>query len=77
MISEQLLHTHVRGTRTKTSIRGRYAGLEVIFLYFLFYLLRCSVKGSEKGGGSGGWLLVEDGFGPWRSMYVYFLMLPL
>jgi hypothetical protein len=32
--------------------------------------------GNEKGGGSGGWLLFEDAFGPWRSMSVYFLMLP-
>jgi hypothetical protein len=34
------------------------------------------VVGNEKGGGSGGWLLFEDGFRPWRSMSVYFLMLP-
>jgi hypothetical protein len=31
---------------------------------------------NETGGGSGGWLLFEDGFGPWRSMSVYFLKLP-
>jgi hypothetical protein len=34
------------------------------------------VVGNEKGGGSGGWLLFEDGFRLWRSMSVYFLMLP-
>ncbi len=34
------------------------------------------VVGNEKGGGSGGWRLFEDAFGPWRSMSVYFLMLP-
>jgi hypothetical protein len=34
------------------------------------------VVGNEKGAGSGGWLLFEDAFGPWRSMSVYFLMLP-
>ena len=44
--------------------------------------MQCAVKsslkvvGNEKGGGSGGWLLFEDAFGPWRSMSVYFLMLP-
>ncbi len=32
--------------------------------------------GNEKGGGSGEWLLFEDGFRPWRSMSVYCLMLP-
>jgi hypothetical protein len=30
------------------------------------------VVGNEKSGGSGGWLLFEDGFGPWRSMSVCF-----
>jgi hypothetical protein len=34
------------------------------------------VVGNEKGGRSGGWLQLEDAFGPWRSMPVYFLMLP-
>jgi len=34
------------------------------------------VVGNEKGGGSGGWLLFEDAFGPWRWMSVYFLILP-
>ncbi len=34
------------------------------------------VVGNEKGGGSGGWLLFKDGFRPWPSMSVYFLMLP-
>ncbi len=33
------------------------------------------VVGNEKGGGLGGWLLFEDGFGPWRSMSVCFLTL--
>jgi hypothetical protein len=33
------------------------------------------VVGNENGGGSGGWLLFEDGFRPWWSMSVYFLML--
>ncbi len=40
-------------------------------------ILPLKVVGNEKGGGSGGWLLLEDAFGPWRSMSVYFLMLPL
>jgi hypothetical protein len=31
--------------------------------------------GNEKGGGSGEWLLFEDGFRPWRSMSVSCLML--
>ncbi len=31
-------------------------------------ILRLKVVCNEKGGGSGGWLLFEDGFGPWRSM---------
>jgi hypothetical protein len=31
---------------------------------------------NEEGGGSGGWLLFKDAFGPWRSMSVYFLILP-
>jgi hypothetical protein len=26
-------------------------------------------------GGSGSWLVFEDGFGPWQSMSVYFFML--
>ena len=30
--------------------------------------------GNGKGGGSGGWLLFEDGFGAKRSMSIYFLM---
>jgi hypothetical protein len=34
------------------------------------------VVSNEKGGGWGGWLLFEDGFGPLWSMSVYFLMLP-
>jgi hypothetical protein len=34
------------------------------------------VVGNEKGGGSGEWLLFQDGFRPWRSMSVYCLMLP-
>jgi hypothetical protein len=34
------------------------------------------VVGNEKGGGSGGWLLFEDAFGPWRSMSVNYLILP-
>ncbi len=34
------------------------------------------VVGNAKGGGSGGWLLFEDAFGPWRSITVYFLILP-
>ena len=33
------------------------------------------VVGNEKGGGLGGWLLFEDGFGPWRLMSVCFLTL--
>jgi hypothetical protein len=32
------------------------------------------VMGNEKSGGSGGWLLFEDGFGLWRSMSVCFLI---
>jgi hypothetical protein len=40
----------------------------------LFFNLK--VVGNEEGGGSGEWLLFEDGFGPWRSMSVYCLMLP-
>jgi hypothetical protein len=31
------------------------------------------VVGNEKQGGSGVWLLLEYGAGPWRSMSVYFL----
>jgi hypothetical protein len=31
---------------------------------------------NEKRGGSGSWLVYGDGFGPWRSISVYFLMLP-
>ncbi len=31
---------------------------------------------NEKLRGSGSWLVLEDGFGLWRSMSVYFLMLP-
>jgi hypothetical protein len=38
--------------------------------------LALKVVGNEKGGGSGGWLLFEDAFGPRRSMSVYLLMLP-
>jgi hypothetical protein len=34
------------------------------------------VVGNEKGGGLVGWLLFEDASGPWRSMSVYFLLLP-
>jgi hypothetical protein len=33
------------------------------------------VVGNEKGGGLGGWLLFEEGFGPWRSMSVCLLTL--
>ncbi len=29
---------------------------------------------NEKGGGSGSWQMFEDGFGPWRSMSVCFLI---
>jgi len=32
------------------------------------------VVGNEKQGGSGVWLLLEYGAGPWRSMSVYFFM---
>jgi hypothetical protein len=39
--------------------------------------LALKVVGNEKGGGSGGWLLFEDGFGAKQSMSVYFLMFPL
>jgi hypothetical protein len=38
--------------------------------------MRLKAVGNEKGGGSGGWLLFEDGFGPWRSMSVYCLKVP-
>ncbi len=38
--------------------------------------LLLKVVGNEKGGGSGGWLLFEDAFGPWQLMSVYFLILP-
>ncbi len=34
------------------------------------------VVGSEKWGGSGVWLLLEYGTGPWRSMSVYIFMKP-
>ncbi len=34
------------------------------------------VVGNKKWGVSGRWLLLEDGFGPWRSLSVYFLMWP-
>ena len=33
------------------------------------------VVDNEKGGGLGGCLLFEDGFGPWQSMSVRFLIL--
>ncbi len=33
------------------------------------------VVGNENGGGLGGWLLFEDGFGPWRSVSVCFSIL--
>ncbi len=33
------------------------------------------VVDNEKGGGLGGCLLLEDGFGPWQSMSVRFLIL--
>ncbi len=42
-------------------------------------VLKRSLKGSnqmKKGGGSGSWPVFENGFGPGRSMSVYFLMLP-
>ncbi len=44
------------------------------------YIKRHSLKiikvvSNEKSGGSGGWLLFEDGFGPWRSMSVFFFIL--
>jgi hypothetical protein len=35
---------------------------------FLFQSNELKVVGNEKVGGFGGWLLFEDGFGPWRSM---------
>ncbi len=34
--------------------------------------LLLKVVGNEKQGGSGVWLLLEYGAGPWRSMSVYF-----
>ncbi len=40
------------------------------------WLCILKVVGNEQGGGSGGWLLFEDGFGQWRSMSVYCSMLP-
>jgi hypothetical protein len=41
-------------------------------------MVSSAFKGSdnEKCGGSGSWQVFEDGFGPWRSMSVYFLMVP-
>ena len=39
--------------------------------------INLKVVGNEKWGRSGGWLQFEDAFRPWRSMSVYFLMLPL
>ncbi len=44
--------------------------------HWIFCFVALKVVGSDKGGGSGGWLLFEDGFRPWRSMSVYFLMMP-
>jgi hypothetical protein len=43
---------------------------------FISGLYKLKVVGNEKGGGSGGWLLFEDGFKPWQLMSVYCLMLP-
>jgi hypothetical protein len=39
--------------------------------------INCFLKvvGNEKLGGSGGWQMLEDGSGPWRSMSVCFLIL--
>ncbi len=51
----------------------------LIHLYtplFFGWTISLKVVENEKGGGSGGWLLLEDAFGPWRSMSVYFLILP-
>jgi hypothetical protein len=45
-------------------------------IYGYLFTRNLKVVGNEKGGGSGGWLLFEDAFGPWRSMSVYFLILP-
>ncbi len=43
-----------------------------------FYTIKKCLKvvTNEKWKGSGSWLVFEDGFGLWRSMSVYFLMLP-
>jgi hypothetical protein len=50
------------------------------YTMFLFGPLKSprhlKVVTNEKRGGSGSWLVFGDGFGPWRSMSVYFLMLP-
>jgi hypothetical protein len=35
----------------------------------LFEEISLKVVDNEKGGGSGGWLLFKDAFGPWRSMF--------
>jgi hypothetical protein len=43
---------------------------------FTHWTVPLKVVGNEKGGGSKAWLQFEDAFGPWRSMSVYFLMLP-
>ncbi len=44
--------------------------------WFLNFLWALKVVTNEKWGGLGSWQVFEDGFGPWRSMFVYFLMLP-
>jgi hypothetical protein len=49
----------------------------LIFIAFHipFFLFKGTVVVTKNGGGLGGRLLFEDGFGPWRSMSVCFLIL--
>ncbi len=59
--------------KTEDNVPG--GGVSYKKKYEIFFA-SLKVVGIEKGGGSGEWLLFEDGFRPWRSMSVYCLMLP-
>jgi hypothetical protein len=59
---------------TKTMLKRSGPNSSVRFAYFQANRL-LKVVDNEKGGGLGGWLLFEDGLGPWRLMSVCFLIL--
>ena len=58
-----------------SNVERTFSDVDTLVLIYLPSINSLKAVGNEKGGGFGGWLLFEDGFGPWRSMSVCFLIL--